>query len=902
MRESLCVLAIRSTRLACACGLGLRLTCGRSLYTLPLKSHQRVCTQSSVCESTICRSSALARRLGPSCLCACPNCPDPTPPHSPPGVATLAQVNKHQWIVLDGDIDAEWIESMNTVMDDNKMLTLASNERIPLSASMRLLLEINHMVHCSPATVSRGGVIYVNAEDVGWKPVVDSWIERLEAAEYRPLLTTLFSRYIDTTLEYCRRNFKTVVPLPPVCQVMSVCKILDGILPTESVRGAPPPDKKLLEFHFVFACVWAFGGCMLVDKVYDYRTQFSKWWCSEWKNVPFPEKGLVYDYYVDEKEVMMVPWEDRVPEFQFTGDDFASMFVSTVETTRLTYFLDSLVANRHHVMFVGNTGTGKSAIMLNKLKNMNAEAMTYYTISLNSFSDAPATQVIIEQPLEKKSGVRYGPPGSKRLVYFVDDLNMPFVDKYDTQSAIELLRQSIDYHGWYDKVKIVLKEIMNTQYVACMNPTAGSFNITPRMQRQFMTLAVQMPSHDIVRSIYFQILDGAMSDFAPEVSRMSAKLVDATIELHRQVMNNFLPSAVKFHYQFNLREMSNMTQGLCRMLKDYYKEPRVVSRLWVHEAERVFRDRLMNESDMAKFDEFRVAVTKKFFDDCGGLTAIEERPLLYCSFLQSTPEDVPVYIDVPEYETLKKVLDDKLREYNETNAVMDLVLFQQAMEHITRIARIIDLPCGNAMLVGVGGSGKQSLARLASFICGYEVFQISVSSTYGIADFKENLLSLYRKAGAKGTPVTFLMTDNQIVKEQFLVYINDLLSTGYIADLFTPEDKETFCNAVRNEVKAAGMMDTVENCWDFFIGGCGAGSSNVSGHGFGRGMGGDRGGGGRCTGDIFSLCGAGSPNVLGRGIRPLVVAHCGALPGHFARCVQPGSRIVLDLCILGHRL
>lgn len=216
-------------------------------------------------------------------------------------------------------------------------------------------------------------------------------------------------------------------------------------------------------------------------------------------------QGLVYDYYVDEKEVMMAPWEEKVPEFQFIEGDFSSMFVSTVETTRLTYFLDSLVANRHHVMFVGNTGTGKSAIMLNKLKNMNADAMAFYTISMNSFSDAPATQIILEQPLEKKSGVRYGPPGSRRLVYFVDDLNMPFVDKYDTQSAIELLRQMVDYHGWYDKVKIVLKEIMNCQYVACMNPTAGSFNITPRMQRQFMTLAVQMPNAEIVRSIYFQV-------------------------------------------------------------------------------------------------------------------------------------------------------------------------------------------------------------------------------------------------------------------------------------------------------------------------------------------------------------------------------------------------------------
>lgn len=105
------------------------------------------------------------------------------------------------------------------------------------------------------------------------------------------------------------------------------------------------------------------------------------------------------------------------------------------------------------------------------------------------------------------------------------------------------------------------------------------------------------------------------------------------------------------------------------------------------------------------------------------------------------------------------------------------------MEHICRISRIIDLPRGNAMLVGVGGSGKQSLAKLASFICGYDIYQISVSSTYGINDFKENLLGLYVKAGVKSQPVTFLMTDNQIVKESMLVYLNDLLSTG-VTDVF----------------------------------------------------------------------------------------------------------------------
>eukprot|EP00232_Nephroselmis_pyriformis_P019075 CAMPEP_0182900652 /NCGR_PEP_ID=MMETSP0034_2-20130328/28990_1 /TAXON_ID=156128 /ORGANISM="Nephroselmis pyriformis, Strain CCMP717" /LENGTH=4527 /DNA_ID=CAMNT_0025034901 /DNA_START=131 /DNA_END=13711 /DNA_ORIENTATION=+ len=731
----------------------------------------------------------------------------------------------HQWIVLDGDIDAEWIESMNTVMDDNKMLTLASNERIPLTASMRLLLEINHMVHCSPATVSRGGVIYLNAEDVGWQPVVESWIQRTDSSggsildkQYQALLTKMFAKYMEKSLDHCRRNFKLVTPLVPVNMAQTVCKILDGILPREIVRGAPPPDEKLLENQFVFSMVWALGGAMMVDKVSDFRTAFSKWWVSEWKSVKFPDQGVVFDYYVDEQQVLMVPWEDRVQSYAYSNDltNFANIFVPTVESTRLTYFLDSLVENRHYLMFVGNAGTGKTALMRDKLRNLDPENYVFSTINCNSFLDASALQVILELPLEKKSGVRFGPPGARRLVYFFDDLNMPFVDKYDTQSPIELARQFVDYQGWFDKVKIVQKEILNSQYTSCMNPTAGSFTITPRMQRHFATFGVQMPGPEIVRTIYMQILEGHMGAWDPDVARLAPRLVDATVELHRLVAGTFLPSAVKFHYQFNLRELSNIANGLCRMQKDFYSNPMKVVRLWVHECERVFKDRMVNEQDMERFEEMRIKMTKKFFEDAD-MEEVEARPLVYTSFMQTSGDDSPVYTMCDTYDKLRKVLEEKLAEYNENNAVMELVLFNQAMEHVTRIARIIDLPRGNAMLVGVGGSGKQSLAKLATFICGYEVFQISVTSSYGVNDFKEALLLLYTRTGCKGIPITFLMTDNQIVNERFLVYINDLLSSGYIPDLFTPEDKDNMCNAVRNEVKQAGIIDSMENCWEFFI-------------------------------------------------------------------------------------
>ena len=106
---------------------------------------------------------------------------------------------------------------------------------------------------------------------------------------------------------------------------------------------------------------------------------------------------------------------------------------------------------------------------------------------------------------------------------------------------------------------------------------------------------------------------------------------------------------------------------------------------------------------------------------------------------------------------------------------MDLVLFEQAILHLTRINRIIRNPGGNAMLVGVGGSGKQSLCRLAAFISDYDVRQIAVTARYSvIEDLKEELRSIYMSAGVRGNPTVFLITDSEIVN----VYFNGIITSG----------------------------------------------------------------------------------------------------------------------------
>ena len=175
------------------------------------------------------------------------------------------------------------------------------------------------------------------------------------------------------------------------------------------------------------------------------------------------------------------------------------------------------------------------------------------------------------------------------------------------------------------------------------------------------------------------------------------------------------------------------------------------------------------------------------------------------------------YLPIKGTAELNVVLEGYLAEYNESMVAMELVLFDQAMEHVCRIARIITNPSGNAMLIGVGGSGKQSLARLASYICGYEVTQLNVTSKFTVEDLKEELRVMYLKAGVKGIPTTFLMTDSQIVNDKFLVYVNGILTSGWIPDLFAPEDMEGIFGGLRGEAKAAAVPDTPESMTNFFI-------------------------------------------------------------------------------------
>ena len=180
-----------------------------------------------------------------------------------------------------------------------------------------------------------------------------------------------------------------------------------------------------------------------------------------------------------------------------------------------------------------------------------------------------------------------------------------------------------------------------------------------------------------------------------------------------------------------------------------------------------------------------------------------------------------IYEPVENFKGIEERLKVFLEQYNDIlrGANMDLVFFPDAIINLIKISRIIRNPGGNGMLVGVGGSGKQSLTKLASFIAGYKTFQVTMTRTYNTANFVEDLKILFRTCGIQGKGTTFLFTDQDIKEEGFLEYVNNVLAGGLISNLFTRDEQSEIVTELMPVMKreCSKVQPTPENAMAWFL-------------------------------------------------------------------------------------
>ncbi|KAG8456021.1 hypothetical protein GDO86_001999 [Hymenochirus boettgeri] len=738
---------------------------------------------------------------------------------------------ERRYILFDGDVDALWVENMNSVMDDNKLLTLANGERIRLQPHCALLFEVGDLQYASPATVSRCGMVYVDPKNLKYRPYWQKWVNNRQNKQEQNILNSLFEKYIPPCIEMIvegitdgkqGEKLKTIVPQTDLNMVTQLSMMLEALIDKDI------DDSNILECYFIEAMYWSLGGTLLEAgrvKFDEYIKRLASMsTADDENNLAGPgelpgQLPTIYDFHFDGEKKKWIPWNKLVPKYIHKPEEkFIDILVPTVDTTRTTWLLELMVKIKRPVVLVGESGTSKTATTLNLLRNLNPDTTMLLTINFSSRTTSMDIQRNMEANVEKRTKDNYGPPMGKRLLVFMDDMNMPKVDEYGTQQPIALLKLLLEKGGMYDRGKEMnCKFLRDLGFIAAMGKAGGGRNeVDMRFISLFSVFNVLFPAEDSLSLIYSSILKGHTTMFNEEVQAVCEKLTFCTLELYKMIVRDLPPTPSKFHYIFNLRDLSRVYNGLVLTTPERFQTVAHMVRVWRNEALRVFHDRLINEEDKLLVEGHIKHLIEEHFQS--SLEHAMRDPILFGDYRAAMQEGEPrVYEDIQDYDAAKALFQEILEEYNENKTKMNLVLFDDALEHLTRIHRIIRMDRGHALLVGVGGSGKQSLARLAAYTAGCEVFEIVLSRGYGENSFREDLKNLYRKLGIENKKMIFLFTDAHVAEEGFLELINNMLTSGMVPALFPDDEKETVLGQIRDEATKSGFGPAKESIWQYFV-------------------------------------------------------------------------------------
>jgi dynein heavy chain, axonemal len=753
------------------------------------------------------------------------------------------------WIVCDAPVDTFWIEDLNTVLDDNQILTLANGDRIPMTDNVKIMFENETLINASPATVSRCGIIYVSQSNLGWTPIAQAWAKRNpkkdnELLKQKAILLKNFYKYMGDNetpddagklFDFIARKVKPVMPVVIAGSLRACTRMIDGLMAhIEVPRGEQ--GKVTLEKIFLYALTWSIGA-LLEDTDREKWGEYLREQAGDQADAVLPNLAMpgdtIYDYFIEDTSPNnWVRWS--APKWEYpkvpAGGKlrFSSLLVPTMDSRRSLYVMSQIQSQGMPVMMTGSQGTAKTSTALMWAETFDAGVMGFKFVNFSSATLQINFQQSVEESLDKRGGNSFGPPNGKKLTVFIDDISMPEINEWGDQPTNEIVRQLVEFgnFAFLDKDKRgVMKKCDDLVFLAAMTHPGGGRNDVPnRLKSHFLIFNIEPPSIESINDIYGQILEGYFrknksEDFLAaggvnlndDGYKVVEKFTQMTIDVWNKVRRSLLPTPAKFHYVFTMRELSRVFQGVLSapmetvntggivLSDEKLGAPTILVRLLRHECERVFCDKLTNNKDKNKYlDIFGETAMNHFGEWCWEEGTGNVTDNYFVDFFREDVYDEDdnlveaapkIYECGGDMENIRSRALMYMARYNTQypSSQLNLVLFDDALGHLMRITRIIQMPRGSALLVGVGGSGKQSLTKLAAFIARHRLFQIKLTKTYNETNFGDDLKECFVHAGTVG-PVTFLFTDAQIKKENFLEFINATLLTGDVPGLFTKEE------------------------------------------------------------------------------------------------------------------
>lgn len=753
--------------------------------------------------------------------------------------------SKRHWIVFDGDVDPEWVENLNSVLDDNKLLTLPNGERLNLPPNVRIMFEVETLKYATLATVSRCGMVWFSDDTVTPIMMVEHYLDTLRQVALEDLdedavaagqnaartlaiqeqVADLLRAYLltDNFIQKALENasghnhimeYTVTRVLNTLFSLLNKC--VRDIIEYNAQHSDFPLDPEQVESYLskklLLALVWSLtGDCPLSD-----RKTFGNFVAglSTFGTPILDNTSSLIDFDVTLPRAEWTSWQNQVPTIEVNTHSITQtdVVIPTLDTVRHEDVLYSWLAEHKPLLLCGPPGSGKTMTLfsaLRKLPNMEV-------VGLN-FSSATTPDLLIktfEQYCEYKktlNGVVLSPTQIGRwLVIFCDEINLPAPDKYGTQRAIAFLRQLVEQNGFWrtsDKTWVTLDRI---QFVGACNPPtdAGRTPMGARFLRHAPLIMVDYPGELSLQQIY-GTFTSAVLKVIPALRGYSESLTKAMVQFYIESQRRFSPK-IQPHYVYSPRELTRWVRGIyeaIRPLETLSVEGLV--RIWAHEALRLFQDRLVAEEERQWTDEAVRRIALDFFPTLDEQKALGG-PILFSNWLSKN------YVPV-EREKLRDFVKARLKTFCEEEVDVPLILFNDVLEHVLRIDRVFRQPQGHLILIGVSGSGKTTLSRFVAWMNGLRVFQIKVHKKYSGEDFDDDLRDVLRRSGCKGEKICFIMDESNVLDSGFLERMNTLLANAEVPGLFEGDEFASLMTACKEGAQRQGLLlDSQEELYKWF--------------------------------------------------------------------------------------
>ncbi|KAK9469716.1 dynein heavy chain, N-terminal region 1-domain-containing protein [Lipomyces arxii] len=753
---------------------------------------------------------------------------------------------KRHWIVFDCDVDPEWAENLNSVLDDNRILTLPNGERLSLPSNVRILLETDSMKHATLATVSRCGIVWFESDVVSTTMLVQSHLNSIRingfeenedgfvtdatgddsknqketasvVTQFEKLFLTSF--WLDDVICDAKRysHIMTFSRVRAVHTLISLCnttmrEIVEYNLEHPDFALTKDQRETYLLQKVLLDVIWSCAGdCPLRE-----REELANYVCqlSIFSALDMPGNDSILNYTTSLPLGNWIAWKSQVPRIHMDPQMVTAtdVVIPTIDTARHEALLHACLQEKRCMILCGPPGSGKTMTLFNTLRKFaNVE------IAGLNFSSATSPELVIktfEQYCDyhkTHSGLMLTPKQvGRRLVVFCDEINLPVADKYGTQHAISFLRQLVEYNGFWRLSDRTWVELDHIQFVGACNPPtdAGRTELTQRFLRHSSLVMIDYPGDTSLHQIYGSF-NAAILKSVPSLRGYGDALTSAMVELYTSSQQRFT-TAQQSHYVYSPRELTRWVRGIHETIQPLSTlNLEGLVRIWAHEATRLFSDRLVTEEERQETDNEIRRVARRHFLNINEHEALQ-RPILFSKWL--TKNYMPVKLD-----KIREFTHARLRTFCEEELDVPLVLFDDAIDHILRIDRVFRMPQGHMILIGTSGSGKSTLTRFVAWMNGLRIFQINAHKKYTGVDFDEDLREVLRSTGCRGQKVCFILDESNVLQSGFLERMNTLLANAEIPGLFEGEDYTGLLSACRDGARQQGLMlDSQDELYNWF--------------------------------------------------------------------------------------